>query len=186
MPPSKKANWSKGNNSFRYRKAARKLKGELEFVQFREKGPHQPQKLTGKRREGELYEERVGKQLEKLFPDCKILHGIWIRFRDEQGTSWCQPDQVVIDADRVLVVECKLTFTTKAWDQLELYCGLMAAAFPDKEVYRVVATKNLPEDKGGKLPSRIRDLERVFEDPSSRLIWFWRPPHGRRTKRGIS
>jgi hypothetical protein len=44
----------------------------------------------------------------------------WLRFRDDAGLHWCQPDGILRGPDRVVIVEVKYNHTIEAWRQLRL------------------------------------------------------------------
>lgn len=90
--------------------------------------------MTGKRREGVLYEDAVQEHLGGLFADCYVP-GPWFIFwnSSEQRPRYCQPDGLLFDplARTIWIIEAKLKHTTDAWWQLRhLYAPVVAAVFP--------------------------------------------------------
>tara|TARA_Y100001963_G_scaffold93879_1_gene129360 strand:- start:1004 stop:1357 length:354 start_codon:yes stop_codon:yes gene_type:complete len=87
--------------------------------------------------------------MKALYGD-KVLHGPWYHFEDKRGLGWCQPDIIILpDGDRkfLLVLECKLKATKKAWVQLNyLYRPILERLYPQVEIRLVQVVKNLNKD----------------------------------------
>ena len=98
---------------------------------------------------GLIYENRIANYMKALYGD-KVLHGQWYHFEDKRGLGWCQPDIIILpDGDRkfILVIECKLKATRKAWVQLNyLYRPILERLYPQVEVRLVQVVKNLNKD----------------------------------------
>lgn len=94
---------------------------------------------------GLAYEKKVHGKLAKEFGG-KYLESPWIEYWEEgNGSKYCQPDGLVFDvrAGIILVVECKLTFTSDAYFQMaNKYVPILEGMFPGWEVKGVQVCKN--------------------------------------------
>ena len=101
-------------------------------------------RTKGSKRAGQLFEQRVHRRFLKEWRG-QYVNGPWIRFEGPQcGTRHCQPDGLLFDpwAGRIVVVECKISHTYRAWDQINrLYMPVVQAMFPDWEVAGVEVFK---------------------------------------------
>lgn len=89
--------------------------------------------FTNSQRRGLNFEKKVGKEVEKKCVEMceEILIGPWIEFKDKNGLGIAQPDIVLVGKKRVIVLECKLTFTDSAWAQMnKLYIPLLRKMYP--------------------------------------------------------
>ena len=106
-------------------------------------------RIRGIQRAGLIYENRIANYMKALYGD-KVLHGQWYHFEDKRGLGWCHPDIIILpDGDRkfILVIECKLKATRKAWVQLNyLYRPILERLYPQVEVRLVQVVKNLNKD----------------------------------------
>lgn len=88
---------------------------------FAVKGARLPRGVKG---EGVRFERKVAKALPLA------QHGVWFEFEDSRGLGHCQPDLLLIQSDRVIVIECKLTWTPVAQTQLsDLYLPVVEFVF---------------------------------------------------------
>lgn len=99
------------------------------------------------------------------------MHNPWFEFEDANGIGHCAPDFILSVEGRLVVMECKLTATWDAWDQLQhLYLpvvGLAAGATPiPVEIARAVGPKRVVVD------SLAEALRRAEEQPV--LHWLGR------------
>lgn len=90
--------------------------------------------MTGKRRQGVLYEDAVQGYLSDQFGEWYI-DGPWFIFwtSEEDRPRYCQPDGLLFDpvGRTIWIIEAKLKHTTDAWWQLRhLYTPVIAAVFP--------------------------------------------------------
>ena len=102
--------------------ASRKIIG-LEWARPLNCWPKQipkPRTKKGAKGLGLSYEKSLG----LVLPEAK--HGVWFEFRDKNGSGLAQVDYLLVSEDEVLVLECKYSWTSAAWDQLE--GALLAAA----------------------------------------------------------
>ena len=119
-------------------------------------------RIKGIQRAGLIYENRIANYMKDLYGD-KVLHGQWYHFEDKRGLGWCQPDIIILpnrSRKFLLVIECKLKATKKAWVQLNyLYRPILERLYPQVEIRLVQVVKNL--NKNLKL-DLIDTLDEVF------------------------
>jgi hypothetical protein len=87
-------------------------------------------KRRGRRAEGLRYERRVHQEFLIRYPG--YLPSPWFSYRDRDGLKWCQPDGLIIDAERgtIGIVEVKYQHTEKAYAQLfSLYLPILRVLF---------------------------------------------------------
>ncbi len=104
-----------------------------------------PSRLHGAPLRGKRYEARVGAYLSKASVGAylRLFAAQWIHFIDANGAGYAQPDYFFVSQERVLCLECKLTQTSAAWDQLRLlYAPLLQKLF-SRRVDCVQVCKNL-------------------------------------------
>ena len=86
-----------------------------------------------------------------------------VSVEDRRGLGWCQPDIIILpnrNRKFLLVIECKLKATRKAWVQLNyLYRPILERLYPQIEVRLVQVVKNL--NKNLKL-DLVDTLDEVF------------------------
>lgn len=74
----------------------------------------------------------------------KLFVAQWIRFSDNFGSGWAQPDLFLVVESSIVLIECKLTQTPVAFLQMrELYAPLLRTLYPGKDVACIQACKNL-------------------------------------------
>ena len=119
-------------------------------------------RIKGIQRAGLIYENRIANYMKALYGD-KVLHGQWYHFEDRRGLGWCRPDIIILpnrSRKFILVIECKLKATRKAWVQLNyLYRPILERLYPQVEIRLVQVVKNL--NKNLKL-DLIDTLDEVF------------------------
>ena len=119
-------------------------------------------RIRGIQRAGLIYENRIANYMKALYGD-KVLHGQWYHFEDKRGLGWCHPDIIILpnrSRKFLLVIECKLKATKKAWVQLNyLYRPILERLYPQVEIRLVQVVKNL--NKNLKL-DLIDTLDEVF------------------------
>lgn len=76
-------------------------------------------KPRGRKRQGVKYEASGQAMLAARFGE-KYVAAPWIRFHDERGQHWCQPDGLLHTASGIVIVEFKYQHTIDAWQQLRL------------------------------------------------------------------
>lgn len=93
---------------------------------------------------GLAYEKKVHEKLTDQFGGV-YLASPWIKYCEEgRGSKYCQPDGLVFDVNAgvILVVECKLSFTSDAYFQMaHKYVPILEAMFPEWEVHGVQVCK---------------------------------------------
>ena len=88
-------------------------------------------RCTGRRAAGVRYEKAVQTHLRAQ--SHLYLDSPWLRFLDETGWHWCQPDGMHLDfaAGILTIVEVKYQHTPQAWEQMEeLYSPVLRHLFP--------------------------------------------------------
>lgn len=66
----------------------------------------------------------------------------WIRFTDESGQHWCQPDGLLDVGETLIIVEFKYQHTLDAWHQLRLlYEPVVAHLHPEHSLAVVEVVK---------------------------------------------
>lgn len=108
------------------------------------------QKMRGVRRAGITFEEKVGEVLERKFHGM-VIHGAWVDYYDSRlGERSCSPDYLVVDVRSgiITVVECKLSHTHHAWQQLnDVYKPVIEFLFPGFEIRGIEVCKNFERSK---------------------------------------
>ncbi len=112
-------------------------------------------------------------------------HGVWWEYLDLVGHAHCQTDFVLIGQRSVLVLECKLTYKEKAWEQLEeLYYPVVGKAL-GLPVLGVVVAKGLAGRDGppGQGTVVVHGLDEavgawkragpVAGEGHPRVVWHW-------------
>lgn len=95
-------------------------RGQIRYCEMQMESPGFARhwKRSGRRRAGELYEQRVHAEFLVRYPG--YLPSPWFRFCDAEGDKWCQPDGLLINPwqGTISVVECKYQHTDQAYHQL--------------------------------------------------------------------
>jgi hypothetical protein len=124
--------------------------------------------MTPKQREGKNYERRVEEILidHPALSGSSLRSGQWLRFEDETGKGWAQPDFFIPQPDLIWIFECKLTFRDEAVDQLtKLYGPLLVGLFPGIPQHRVVICRDLAATSTGRVPRSFTILEEIWDAP---------------------
>ena len=126
-------------------------------------------KIRGIRRAGLIYENRIANYLQAIYGK-DVIHGQWYSFEDRRGLGWCQPDIIILpnrNRKYILVIECKLKATKKAWVQLNyLYRPIMERLYPQVDIRLVQVVKNLNKDLKLQMLDNVDDMfsqEKQFE-----------------------
>ena len=126
-------------------------------------------KVRGIRRAGLIYENRIANYLQAIYGK-DVIHGQWYSFEDRRGLGWCQPDIIILPSRNrkyILVIECKLKATKKAWIQLNyLYRPIMERLYPQVDIRLVQVVKNLNKDLKLQMLDNVDDMfsqEKQFE-----------------------
>lgn len=106
-------------------------------------GNGRAQALTGSRAQGKAYERKIAKLL-KAKLGASVFYNRWIKYIDQSGIRFCQPDLWVELPNTLLLLECKLTQTSRADGQMrELYVPVLSRLYPGKKIYCIQVCKNL-------------------------------------------
>ena len=126
-------------------------------------------KIRGIRRAGLIYENRIANYLQAIYGK-DVIHGQWYVFEDRRGLGWCQPDIIILpnrNRKYILVIECKLKATKKAWVQLNyLYRPIMERLYPQVDIRLVQVVKNLNKNLKLQMLDNVEDMfsqEKQFE-----------------------
>jgi hypothetical protein len=126
-------------------------------------------KIRGIQRAGLIYENRIANYLQAIYGK-DVIHGQWYAFEDRRGLGWCQPDIIILpnrNRKYILVIECKLKATKKAWVQLNyLYRPIMERLYPQVDIRLVQVVKNLNKDLELQMLDKVEDMftqEKQFE-----------------------
>lgn len=137
----------------------------LEFAEYSTSPwPKKRRRGRGARAAGLRYESNLSKELARRGVD--YAHGPWIKFLDQNGKGFAQPDFVVYDTpSRWIILESKLAQTPEAFEQLNyLYVPLLSYMHPEVELVPVQVCKILRT--GGDI---IEDLNSA----RSGAVWHW-------------
>lgn len=102
---------------------------------------------------GLVYERKVAEFFTALYGEDRVSHGddergTWIKYKDQHGEGWAQPDLIMLpdEGAQVLIVgECKLTYTPRKAEQKlkKFYIPLLQEIYPDLIVRGLQICKNL-------------------------------------------
>jgi hypothetical protein len=115
--------------------------GDIRHVEMQLESPAfaVPRKVEGARRRGQLYEQRVHQEFGQRYPG--YLASPWFHFYDADGSKWCQPDGLIIDPQKglIVIVEAKLRHTNDACRSLfGLYLPVVRALLGGSYTFEVV------------------------------------------------
>jgi hypothetical protein len=126
-------------------------------------------KIRGIQRAGLIYENRIANYLQAIYGK-DVIHGQWYAFEDRRGLGWCQPDIIILpnrNRKYILVIECKLKATKKAWVQLNyLYRPILERLYPQVDIRLVQVVKNLNKNLKLQMLDNVEDMfsqEKQFE-----------------------
>lgn len=103
--------------------------------------------------------ERIRKQ---AAPEWVLFEKEWFRFETDGGSFICQPDLFLVNFElgRIIIVEVKLSRTSKAWYQLKRYAAVLQFMFPEFDIAKVeVATNVFATD----VPEKVRTIWDIFD-----------------------
>lgn len=123
-------------------------RGRIKWARLAERPPSfGVARPRGAKAEGLRYERALAKAL-----GPQALHGQWIEYEDSDGQHYCQPDLLVVGAQRVLILEVKLTWVPEGLQALrELYIPVCEVVWL-RHAIGLVAASRLPRD----LPPSVR------------------------------
>lgn len=116
----------------------------------------------------------MGRELRRLLNDGllsgELFDQQWFLYKDAQGVSYCQPDYFIVRDDLVLLVECKLSQTDEAFQQMaSLYVPVLRYRY-ERPIVTVLACKYLRFDP----IAPISDLWEAWEHPrQGNLTWHY-------------
>lgn len=163
--------------TYRYRTPPRKIEG-LFWAQWTPTQPHHTGgKLSGSAARGMTYQRKCTKEIRRISGGGSVLDPKWwIRFEDENGLGWAQPDIVLDYEDEgvLYILECKLTHHEFAHLQLEsLYSPLLDYTHPGREHVLVEMFKNFG---GAKMGTQISNLDDALNKAHEGILhWNWLP-----------
>ncbi len=119
----------------------RVVKG-LKWARLDDVGPgFSASRARGAKRAGLKYE----KDLAKAFGP-KAAHGRWIKFEDQNGIGFAQPDILYPNGKELFIVESKYTWVPEAHTQIALlYQPLLECIYADAKIFGIVACKVLTQ-----------------------------------------
>lgn len=133
-------------------------------------------KCSGSRAAGIRYEKRVQAHLLALSP--LYLDSPWLRYCDETGWHWCQPDGIHLDfnAGVLTIVEVKYQHTPDAWRQMEeLYAPVLRVLFPPSLwQFRFLEVVKW-YDPAVRCPNPVRMAATPFKHQHLRSVHIWKP-----------
>lgn len=134
-----------------------------------ESGPFaRPLTLRGKtvaQKAGLRYEKKVLNELSERFGSA-FHPSPWLRFTDETGTRYCQPDGLLIQERGTFIFEVKYSFVSDAWFQLRrLYGPVVERAYRPAKIFYVVICRNY--DVARPFP----EVPHLFKTPSELVTY---------------
>ena len=119
------------------------------------------EKLSGSKAAGKAYERKLVRSLlgQALPQGMLLLYNRWIEFWDSSGHHFAQPDILLTTPDLVICLECKLTQTPFAFDQLwYLYKPLLEKLWPARMIYLALVCQTLRVSPGPGLCYSVEDI----------------------------
>lgn len=169
MPLKKRAD----RKGWRRDKGPRVVKGLLEAA-LSPTSPHATVRLFGSQAKGKAYERRLGKELERrlakgLWDEAELIKGPWIKFRDQNGPGYAQPDFLILSPALLCIIDAKLTHTEIARRQLlSLYLPLCSFLWPGRLTLCVEVCHNPGTGSGF-----LVELEDCLAEEQDLYIWHW-------------
>lgn len=149
-----------------------------------------PEKQTGSRRAGELYEKKTQgyllRKLEENDPkDTRLEFSRWMCFRSEgdpqDRSRYCQPDCLIFNEweKKITIVETKLQHCTEAYDQVrKLYEPVLKFMFPDYGICAIELCSWF--DPHITFPEEYYLEQNIFEAQINRFgVHIWNPRYDR-------
>lgn len=137
-----------------------------------------PPVQTEAQKQGLRYENNVGKRLDKIAiaTGGRCEHNPWFAYRDSDNTiRYACPDYILSIGYCDLILECKLTFTFDAVQQLQTYYNILTDTqpmIPRRMVRTVIVCKSMiPEAKD--IPKVERLCELFTRNPFPSPIFHW-------------
>ena len=118
-----------------FKREYRKIQ-KLEWAKLAKAPPkfEKPPKCKGARAKGYTYERTVGRRLkERIIAgeiNAKLVSNQWFAFEDSLGAGFCQTDHYLICDGFIVLIECKLSQSSYADDQMtKLYEPVLRAVY---------------------------------------------------------
>lgn len=107
--------------------------------------------LKGSQGAGIRFQDRIGAILETEIRakrlEGRLYSDLWLFYEDANGQGYAQPDHFILQPERIILLECKLTQVDTAWDQMDgLYVPLLRKLFRREEIIRVQAFKTMRKE----------------------------------------
>lgn len=126
-------------------------------------------RLTVVQRRGLAYERQVGEMVQGLGIVGRLYLGQWIKYQDANGLGWAQPDVYIELEDSLLLIECKLTRTDSAVEQmLELYKPLLKRIY-----YKPISCLQICKFHQGLTMNMVGRLEDMLEPRLGAWVLHW-------------
>ena len=150
----------------------RKVRG-LRWAQLQKNSPFAPTKPRASAlRRGLAFEKNVGRHLLRLMDSGELVGdlrlGQWIVFSDDFGVSHAQPDAYLLTTHLVLLMECKLTQSDAAEDQMRLLYVPLLKHLYELPVVCLQVCKNLRY-----IPQRLVDGPEALLDKARSKMHTW-------------
>lgn len=121
---------------------------DLKWVSLADRNPYPgPRRLKGSNAQGIAFQNKLGAFLAQAIREGriegKLYSDLWLMFEDRNGSGYAQPDHFIIQPERLVLFECKLSQNSIAWQQMEqLYKPLLGHLFR-KPVVGIQAFKRM-------------------------------------------
>lgn len=107
----------------------------LEWAAVADRNPYPgPRRLRGSQAQGVAFQNKIGRflagQINAKRLDGQLFSDLWFMFADKNGEGFAQPDHFILQPERCILFECKLSQNSTAWPQMEfLYKPLLEHMF---------------------------------------------------------
>jgi hypothetical protein len=131
-------------------------------------------KPRGRKRQGVKYELFAQAMMAERFGGA-YRPSPWIRFTDETGRHWCQPDGLLETPHGLVIVEFKYQHTVDAWQQLRLlYEPVVEVLHPGRPVAVLEVVKWY--DCAVEFPEPVRLVADITEHKGTQFgVHIWKP-----------
>ena len=120
--------------------------GDIRDASFADSSPYAGKRSrpSGAQRAGLAYQKRIEVFLRDTVPSSSLDVGPWLWYVDACGRrSYCQPDFLIREPSRVVVVEVKIRWTADAWYQLRrVYLPVLSRAMPSARLVPLVICRS--------------------------------------------
>jgi hypothetical protein len=136
--------------------------------------------LTASQKLGLAYEKKAIAYLANMRLPMKVAPGF--AFYDDTGKHYCVPDVIINLDNKVVIIECKISHSYRAWCQLRLlYQPVLRHYLQRKPVSICEMTRNYEAQVGLPEPVNLILDERVFieflmaEPHDDFMVYRWKP-----------